>query len=189
MVETSVRRSKEKWWSLSCYLSLQRLVMASAGWALFPVPSWFYCSVTQSCPTLQPYGLQYPRLPCPSLSPRVCSNSCPWVSDAIQPPHPQSPFSPPACNLSHHQGLFWWVSSSHQVAKVLEFQFQHQSFQWIFRTEDPMNSMKRCTQYASKIGKLSSGHRTGKGQFSFQFQRKAMPKNAQTTTQLHSFTC
>ena len=43
-----------------------------------------------------------------------------------------------------------------------------------------------CTQYASKSGKLSSGHRTGKGQFSFQSQRKAMPKNAQTTTQLHS---
>ena len=45
---------------------------------------------------------------------------------------------------------------------------------------------KCCTQYASKFGKLSSSHRTGKGQFSFQYQRKAMPKNAQTTTQLHS---
>ena len=45
---------------------------------------------------------------------------------------------------------------------------------------------KCCTQYVSKFGKLSSGHRTGKGQFSFQYQRKAMPKNAQTTTQLHS---
>ena len=45
---------------------------------------------------------------------------------------------------------------------------------------------KCCTQYVSKLGKLSSGHRTGKGQFSFQSQRKAMPKNAQTTTQLHS---
>ena len=45
---------------------------------------------------------------------------------------------------------------------------------------------KCCTQYASKFGKLSSGHRTGKGQFSFQCQRKAMPKNAQTTAQLHS---
>ena len=45
---------------------------------------------------------------------------------------------------------------------------------------------KCCTQYASKVGKLSSGHRTGKGQFSFQYQRKVMPKNAQTTTQLHS---
>ena len=46
--------------------------------------------------------------------------------------------------------------------------------------------VKCCTQYASKLGKLSSGHRTGKDQFSFQSQRKAMPKNAQTTTQLHS---
>ena len=45
---------------------------------------------------------------------------------------------------------------------------------------------KCCTQYASKFGKLSRGHRTGKGQFWFQFQRKAMPKNAQTTAQLHS---
>ena len=49
-----------------------------------------------------------------------------------------------------------------------------------------MTLWKCCTQYASKLGKLSSGHRTGKGQFSFQSQRKAMPKNAQTTTQLHS---
>ena len=44
--------------------------------------------------------------------------------------------------------------------------------------------LKYCTQYASKLGKLSSGHRTGKGQFSFQFQRKAMPKNVQTSAQL-----
>ena len=49
------------------------------------------------------------------------------------------------------------------------------------------DSVKCCTQYASKFGKLSSGHRTGKGQFSFQSQRKGTPKNVQTTTQLHSF--
>ena len=48
------------------------------------------------------------------------------------------------------------------------------------------DAVKVCTQYASKFGKLSSGHRTGKGQFSFQSQRKAMPKDAQTTLQLHS---
>ena len=48
------------------------------------------------------------------------------------------------------------------------------------------DAVKSCIQYASKFGKLSSGHRTGKGQFSFQSQRKEMPKNAQTTTQLHS---
>ena len=58
-----------------------------------------------------------------------------WVSDAIQPSHPLSSPSPPAFSLSQHQGLFQWVSSSHQVAKVLEFQLQHQSFQWIFRTD------------------------------------------------------
>ena len=52
------------------------------------------------------------------------------VSDAIQPSHPLLSPSPPALNLSQHQGLFQWVSSSHQVAKVLEFQLQHQSFQW-----------------------------------------------------------
>ena len=48
------------------------------------------------------------------------------------------------------------------------------------------DAVKVLTQYASKFGKLSSGHRTGKGQFSFQSQRKVVPKNAQTTTQLHS---
>ena len=57
------------------------------------------------------------------------------IGDAIQPSHPLlSPF-PPTFNLSEHQGLFKWVSSLHQVAKILEFQLQHQSFQWIFRTD------------------------------------------------------
>ena len=57
-----------------------------------------------------------------------------WVGDASQPSYsPLSP-APPAFNLSQHQGLFRWVSFSHQVAKVLELQLQHQSFQWIFRT-------------------------------------------------------
>ena len=55
-----------------------------------------------------------------------------WVGDAIQPSHPLSSPSPPAFNLSQHQGLSQWVSSLHQVAKVLEFQLQHQTFQWIF---------------------------------------------------------
>ena len=57
------------------------------------------------------------------------------VGDAIQPFHPLLFPSPPAFNLSCHNGLFQWVSSSHQVAKVLEFQLQCQSFQWIFRTD------------------------------------------------------
>ena len=57
------------------------------------------------------------------------------VSDVIQPSHPLSYPSPPSFNLSHHQGLFQWVSFSHQVAKLLELQLQHQSFQWIFRID------------------------------------------------------
>ena len=153
--------------------------------------------------SLWPHGLQHARLPCPSLHPRVYSDSCPlsqWcyltiassaalfcfclrksnkvtlssvqfssfaqscltlcdpmnhstpglpvhhqllestqthahrVSDAIQPSHPLSSPSP-ALNLSQHQGLFQWVSSSHQVAKVLEFQLQHQPFQRTTRTD------------------------------------------------------
>ena len=59
-------------------------------------------------------------------------------------------------------------------------------FQWSYFKSWKMMLWKCCTHYASKFGKLSSGHRTGKGQFSFQSQRKAMPKNAQTTAQLHS---
>ena len=57
------------------------------------------------------------------------------IEFAIQPSHPLSSPSPPALNLSQHQGLFKWVSSSHQVAKGLEFQLLHQSFQWIFGTD------------------------------------------------------
>ena len=59
-------------------------------------------------------------------------------------------------------------------------------FQWSYFKSWKMMLWKCCTQYANEFGKLSSGHRTGKGQFSFQSQRKAMPKNAQTTAQLHS---
>ena len=57
------------------------------------------------------------------------------VSDAIQPSHPLSSPSPPAFNLSQHHSLFQWISSSYQVARVLEFQLQHQSFQWIVRVD------------------------------------------------------
>ena len=72
--------------------------------------------------SLRPHGLQHARPPCPSPTPRVYSHSSRWC-------HPLSSSSLPALNLSQHQGLFQWVSSSHQVAKVLQFQLQHQSFQ------------------------------------------------------------
>ena len=63
------------------------------------------------------------------------------VDDAIQPSHPLSAPSPPAFSLSHHQGLFQWVGSSHQMAKVLEFQLQHQSFQWVIQNWFPLGLM------------------------------------------------
>ena len=95
---------------------------------------WFFSHSVVS-DYLRSHELQHTRLPCPSPFPWVCSNSCPLIGDAIQPSHPLlSPF-PCTFNLSQHQGLFQWVSSSHQVAKVLALQLQHQSFQWIFRVD------------------------------------------------------
>ena len=79
---------------------------------------------------MRPYEPQHARSLCPSQAPGVYQTHVHRVGDAIQPSHPLSSPYPPALNLSQHQGLFQWVSSLHQVAKVLEFQFQHQSFQW-----------------------------------------------------------
>ena len=85
--------------------------------------------------SLWPHGLQHTRLSFPSPAPGACSNSCPlslWCHPTVS--SLSSPF-PSAFNLSQHHSLFHWVNSLHQVAKVLEFQLQHQSFQWIFRTD------------------------------------------------------
>ena len=88
------------------------------------------CLVAQSCPTLcNPMTYRMPGLPVHHqlLEPTQTHVHC--VSDAIEPSHPLSSPSPPTFSLSQHQGLFQWVSSLHQVAKVLEFQLQHQFFQ------------------------------------------------------------
>ena len=94
-----------------------------------------FSSVTQSCPTLcNPIDCSTPGLPVHRQLPEFTQTHVRWVGDAIQPFHPlSSPFL--AFNLSQHQGLFKRVSSSHQVAQVLEFHPQHQSFQCIFRTD------------------------------------------------------
>ena len=94
-----------------------------------------FSSVTQLCPTLcDPMNHSTPGLPVHHKLPEFTQTHAHRVSDAIQPSHPlSSPFHP-APNSSQHQGLFQWVSSSHEVAKVLEFQLQHQSFQWTPRT-------------------------------------------------------
>ena len=94
-----------------------------------------FSSVSQSCPILcDSMDCSMPVFPVPLPTPELTQTHVHQVGDAIQPSHPlSSPSS--AFNLSQHQGLFRWVSSSHQVAKVLEFQLQHQSFQWKFRTD------------------------------------------------------
>ena len=94
-----------------------------------------FCSVAQSCPTLcDPMNRSTPGLPVHHQPPESTQTHVHQDGDAIQPSHPLSSPSP-ALNLSQHQGLFQWVSSSHQVAKVLEFQLQHQSLQWTPRTD------------------------------------------------------
>ena len=94
-----------------------------------------FSSVAQSCPTLcDPMGYSTPGFPVHHQLLEFTQTHVHWVGDAIQPSHPLSSPSPPAFNLSQHQGLFQWVSCSHQVAKVLEFQLQHQAFQYIFKT-------------------------------------------------------
>ena len=98
-------------------------------------PSTILSSVTQSCPTLcYPMNCSTPGLPVHHQLPESTQTHVHWVSDAIQPSHPLSSPSPPALHLSQHQDLFKWVSSSHQLAKVLEFQL-HQFFQWTPRTD------------------------------------------------------
>ena len=85
-------------------------------------------SVTQSCPTLcDPMDCSTPSLPVHHQLLEFTQIHVHWVSDAIQPSHPLLSPTPPAFNLSQHQDLFKWVSSLQQLAKVLEFQLQHQS--------------------------------------------------------------
>ena len=84
--------------------------------------------------SLCPHGLQHARPPVHHQLPEFTQTHVHWLGDAVQPSHPLSSPSPPTLNLSQQQGLFKWVSSLYQVAKVLEFQLQHQSFHWIFRT-------------------------------------------------------
>ena len=111
---------------------------------IFILPTWHSNSSVQSrsvqfsrsvvSDSLRPHESQYARPPFPSPTPRVYPNPCPlsrWCHPSF---HPLSSPSLPALNLSQHQGLFKWVSSSHQVDKVLEFQLQHQFFQWTPRT-------------------------------------------------------
>ena len=103
-----------------------------------------FSSVTQSCSTLcDPMNHSMPGLPVHHQLLEFTQTHVHRVGDAIQPSHPLSSPSPPAPNPSQQQGIFQWVSSSHEVAKVLEFQLQHQSF----------NSSTRDQTYTTCIGR------------------------------------
>ena len=94
-----------------------------------------FSSAAQSCLTLcKPMDCSMLDFPVHHQLPELAQTHVHWVGDAMQPSHPLSSPSPPAFNLSQHQGLIQWANSSHQVAKVLEL--QHQSFQWIFDCVD-----------------------------------------------------
>ena len=105
-------------------------------------------SVSQLCPTLcDPMDCNSPGLPVHHQLPEFTQTHIHWIGDAIQPSHPLlSPF-PPALNLSPHQSLFKWVTSYHQVAKVLEFQLQDQSFQWTLQHHSSKASILHCSAF------------------------------------------
>ena len=129
-------------------------------------------SVAQSCPALcNPMDGSMPGFPVYHQLPKLAQTHFHRVGDAIQPSCPLSSPSPPAFNLSQHQGLFKWVSSSHQVAKVLELQLQHQSFQWIFRlisfrmvwldllaVQGTLNSLLQHQFFSSQLSLWSNSH-------------------------------
>ena len=100
-------------------LNIQKTRMMASG----PITSVQFSSVAQSCPTLcDPMNRSTPGLPVHHQLPEFTQSHVHWVSDAIQPSHPLSSPSPPAPNPSQHQSLFQCINSSHEVAKVLEFQ-------------------------------------------------------------------
>ena len=120
----------------SGFLCSSWISFASRLWIFGPISSVQFSSVAQLCLTLcDPMNHSMPGLPVHHPFPEFPQTHVHRVDDAIQPSHPLLSPSPPALNLSQHQGLFQWVSSSQQVAKVLEFQLQHQSHQWIPGTD------------------------------------------------------
>ena len=139
---TEFRGRRCKWILISKDLELSKLLFPHLLWRLCvkicskPFSSVQFSSVGQSCPTLYDHiDCSMPAFPVHHQLLRFTQTHVHWVGDAKQPSHPLSSPSPPAFSLSQHQGLFQWVSSSHQVAEVLEFQLQHQSFQWTSRND------------------------------------------------------
>ena len=123
----------------------------------------FNCSVVSD--SLQSHRLQHSRLSCPSVSPKVFSNSCP-VSQWYHPTISSSviPFSYWLQSFPDSRS-FQCVSSSHQVAKVLEFQLQHQSFKWVFETDFPLEWTGWIPLQSRGLSKVFSNTTVQKHQF------------------------
>ena len=123
--------------SVTIYLLFFRILYEWSPTACAFLGVGYFCfSITQSCPTLcSPMDCSTPGLPVHHQLLELTQTPVHWVGDAIQRSHSLSPPSPPVLNLPQHQGPFQWVGSLYQVARVLEFQLQHQSFQWVFRTD------------------------------------------------------
>ena len=127
-----------------------------------------FSSVAQSCLTLcEPMNRSTPGLLVHHQLPEFTQTHVHRVSDAIQPSHPLSSPSPSASNLSQYQGLFQWVGSSHQVAKVLELQFQHQfqTFQWIFKDWFPLGLTGLISLQSKGLSRVFSSTTIRKHQF------------------------
>ena len=124
MREEVIEQELQSW--AECSLTWM-LASADPIWQLWHTHSCFL--VTQLCPTLcNPIKCSMPGFPVLHHLPELAQIHVYWVGDAIQPSHPLLSPSPAAFNLSQHQGLFQWISSSHQVAKELELQNHYQSF-------------------------------------------------------------
>ena len=118
---------QEQLWSTWFWIIYLYLLLLSGWWW------WFsHYVVSDSC---DPVDCSTPGLPVHHQLLELAQTHVHRVSDAFQPSHPLSSPSSPAFSLPHHQVLFQWVSSLHQVAKVLKFLLQHQSFWWIFSTD------------------------------------------------------
>ena len=114
-------------------------------------------SVSKSCRTLWPHGLQQARLPSPSLS-SLAQIHVHWICDAVQPSHPLLPPSSPVLNFPQHQGLFHWVGSSHHVAKMLELQLQHRLQIINFISCESHSNFKKFWVGHSSVPQPNCGH-------------------------------
>ena len=116
-----------------------------------------FSSLARLCPTLcDLMDCSMPGFPAHHQLSELAQTHVQQVGDAIQLSHPLPSPSPPAFNLSQHRGLFQWVSSSHQVTKVLELQLQHQFFQWIFRNWFPLGLTGLISLQSKELSRVFS---------------------------------